>query len=113
MVIDFHTHIFPDKIAKQAVAKLAEESGEYQPKTDGTLSGLLASMDRAGIGRSVVANISTKPTQTEPILDFSRHIQNDRIVPLISFHPGNSPAEVESLLSRAAAMGVRGVKLHP
>ncbi len=112
-VIDFHTHIFPDKIARQAVDKLAEESGAYRPKTDGTLRGLLASMDRAGIGASVVANIATRPTQAEPILDFCRHIRSERIAPLVSFHPGNALAEVESLLVRASELGVRGVKLHP
>ncbi len=112
-VIDFHTHIFPDRIAEQAVRKLAEESGEYQPRTDGTLRGLIASMDRAGIGASVVANISTRPAQDAPILNFCRQIRSERIIPLVSFHPDNAPADVEALLSAAAREGVRGVKLHP
>jgi uncharacterized protein len=111
--IDFHTHIFPDKIAKQAVEKLAEESGEYRPKTDGTLKGLLASMDAAGIGLSVVANIATRPAQSLPILGFCRHIAGERIHPLVSIHPGNSGDEAASLLSEAAHIGIRGVKLHP
>jgi predicted TIM-barrel fold metal-dependent hydrolase len=111
--IDFHTHIFPDKIAKQAVEKLAEESGEYRPRTDGTLGGLLASMDAAGIAKSVVANIATRPSQMLPILDFCRHIQGPRIAPIVSFHPDNTPDEVESLLAQAARLGIRGVKLHP
>ncbi|MDH4162847.1 MAG: amidohydrolase [Nitrospirota bacterium] len=113
MFIDFHTHIFPDKIAKQAVEKLAEESGEYQPKTDGTLKGLLASMDKAGIALSVVANIATRPAQAQPILEFCKHIRSERVHPLISLHPDNSRDESESLLSRAAGLGIRGVKLHP
>jgi len=113
MVIDFHTHIFPDKIAKQAVERLAEESGEYQPRTDGTLSGLLASMDKAGIALSVVANIATRPAQALPILEFCKHIQSERIHPLVSLHPGNNRDESESVLSQAAGLGIRGVKLHP
>lgn len=113
LVIDFHTHIFPDKIARQAVEKLAEESGEYRPRTDGTLKGLLASMDKAGIGTSVVANIATRPAQSLPILEFCRQIAGERIRPLISVHPGNNREETESLLSRAAGLGIRGVKLHP
>src|SRR5512145_87661 len=112
MFTDFHTHIFPDKIAKQAVEKLAGESGEYQPVTDGTLRGLLASMDRAGINRSVVANIATRPAQALPILEFCKHIQSERIHPLVSLHPGNSRDEIESVLSQAAGLGIRGVKLH-
>jgi hypothetical protein len=111
--IDFHTHIFPDRIAKQAVAALAEESGEYVPRTDGTLKGLLASMDHAGISVSVVANIATKPSQTLPIFEFCGHIAGERIVPLISVHPDNSMDEVGMLFARAAEAGIKGVKLHP
>ncbi len=111
--IDFHTHIFPDRIAKQAVEKLAEESGEYQPKTDGTLKGLLASMDRADIATSVVANIATRPAQSLPILEFCRQITSERIRPLVSVHPGNSRDDAELLLAGAAGLGIRGVKLHP
>ena len=112
-IIDFHTHIFPDRIARQAVAKLAEESGEYQPRTDGTLSGLLVSMDSAGIATSVVANIATRPSQALPILEFCRHLQGPRIVPTISFHPHNTLNDVDFLFAEASRMGIRGVKLHP
>jgi predicted TIM-barrel fold metal-dependent hydrolase len=111
--IDFHTHIFPDKIAKTAVDALAKESGEYQPYTDGTLSALLASMDRAGLSSSLVANIATKPAQLTPILEFCRQIKGDRIHPLISFHPFNDPDEVEEAFGEASREGIYGVKLHP
>ncbi len=112
-IIDFHTHIFPDKIAKQAVAALAEESGEYVPRTDGTLTGLLASMDRAGISLSVVANIATRPSQMLPIFEFCRQIAGERIAPLVSVHPDNSMNEIGELFTRTAEAGIRGVKLHP
>jgi len=112
-IIDFHTHIFPDKIAKQALATLAEDSGDYVPKTDGTLAGLTASMDHAGIGLSVVANIATRPAQMLPIFDFCRRIAGPRIVPLISVHPENTMSDVNSLFTEAADLGIRGVKLHP
>lgn len=111
--IDFHTHIFPDKIAKQAVEALARESGEYRPHTDGTLSALLGSMDRAGISASLVANIATKPAQLAPILEFCQQIKSDRIHPLISFHPFNDPEEVEDVFGQASREGIYGVKLHP
>lgn len=112
-VIDFHTHIFPDKIAKPAMEALASESGDYRPRTDGTLSGLIDSMDQAGISASLVANIATKPSQIFPILEFCKQIKSDRIYPLISFHPSNDPDEVEDLLGQAQRLGIRGVKLHP
>lgn len=111
--IDFHTHIFPDKIAKQAVAALAEESGAYRPCTDGTLKALLESMDRSGISASLVANIATKPAQTPAILEFCRQIKSERIHPLISFHPSNDPDDVEDIFGQAQNIGILGVKLHP
>lgn len=112
-VIDFHAHVFPDRIAAGALSSLAEHSGEYQPCTDATVASLLASMDRAGIALSVVANIATRPTQTESILRFSLEIRSDRILPLVSFHPENSLKEVERLLAKSREAGLNGVKLHP
>ena len=51
MIIDFHTHAFPDRLAPRAIGQLtvnAAASG-YTPLTDGTVAGLIASMDKAGI----------------------------------------------------------------
>ncbi len=112
-VIDFHTHIFPDKIAKQTMDALAADSGRYRPCTDGTLQGLLDSMQRANISASLVANIATKPSQMYPILEYCRQIRSGSIHPLVSFHPSNSPEEVEEMLGQAQREKIRGVKLHP
>jgi len=111
--IDFHTHIFPDKIAKQTMDALTAESGDYRPHTDGTLQGLLDSMKRASISASVVANIATKPSHMYPILEYCKEIRSNSIHPLVSFHPSNSPEEVEEMLGQAQREKIRGVKLHP
>src|SRR5574341_445809 len=112
-IIDFHTHIFPDKVAKPAIEALAAESGDYRPCTDGTLQGLLDSMKRASISASLVANIATKPEQMVPIFEFCKQIKSESIHPLISFHPSNDTYDVEDLLGEAQVAGIRGVKLHP
>ena len=39
MVIDFHTHCFPDGLAQKAIDKLSYVSGGLEPPTDGTLGG--------------------------------------------------------------------------
>ncbi len=39
MIIDFHTHIFPDKVAAKALPKLASVC-QLTPSMDGTLAGL-------------------------------------------------------------------------
>ena len=37
MLIDFHTHCFPEKIAERAIEKLSLASGGLKPHTNGTL----------------------------------------------------------------------------
>ncbi len=109
-VIDFHTHAFPDSIARKAMPAL-EEEGDVKAALDGTLASLLGSMKRAGIERSVLASIATKPDQFEAILGWSRQIASEAIIPFPSVHPldPDAVAHVEQI----HAEGFRGVKLHP
>ena len=66
-IIDFHAHAFPDAIAARAISHL-EHGGGIKAFLDGTVSALLGSMDRAGIGTSVLCSIATKPEQFDSIL---------------------------------------------
>ena len=52
MIIDFHTHIFPDKIAKKTIDLLAQKGG-IPPFSDGSVSGLISEMEKGGIDISV------------------------------------------------------------
>lgn len=110
MIIDFHTHAFPDKLAESALAKLTYPS-KIKPSFDGTVSGLLKSMDEAGIEKSVVLNIATKPSQTENIIEWCKEIKGERIIPFASVHPENKNAG--DLIKRIGSEGLSGIKLHP
>ena len=110
MIIDAHTHAFPDAIAERAVPHLAQE-GHVKAWLDGKVSSLLASMDRVGIAASVVCSIATKPQQFAPILAWSRAIASDRLIPLGSVHPAD-PEAVAHIRAIGDA-GFKGVKLHP
>ena len=46
LIIDFHTHVFPPKIAPNAIATLEMKAAAHS-FTDGTLPGLRASMKEA------------------------------------------------------------------
>lgn len=115
-IIDFHTHAFPDALAPRAIAQLtinAAASG-YTPLTDGTIDGLIASMDTAGITRSVVCNIATNARQMTKVNDFAISCtQNPRLIPLGSLHPDATGAEMDAELDRLAAAGIAGIKIHP
>ena len=60
MVIDIHTHTFPDKIASAAIDKLSA-AGHIPYFSNGTVSGLKTSMKKAGIDYSVVLPVATNP----------------------------------------------------
>ncbi len=114
-VIDFHTHAFPDALAPRAMATLeANANGIYRPHTDGTLGGLLASMDAAGVTRSVVCNIATNARQMHKVNDFAiATMQNPRLIPLGSLHPEAPLPEMEAEVDRLLLAGIKGVKIHP
>ena len=109
-IIDFHAHAFPDAIAARAMPELAKEA-DVVPAADGTVAGLLASMDRAGIAQSVICSIATKPSQFGAILEWSRATGSERLWMFASVHPADpDPA---GRLRRVVGAGLRGIKLHP
>lgn len=112
MVIDFHTHCFPDKLAEKALPILRQRSGITRPFHDGTVSGLLELAKSNGVDCSVVLNIATNPNQQSKVNDFAISLKEvDGIVPFGSVHPDSSDALTE--LERLKANGIKGVKLHP
>jgi hypothetical protein len=110
-IIDFHTHAFPDALAERAIPALEAEADGVTAFTDGKVSSLLASMDDAGIERSVICSIATRPRQFDPIMEWSREIASDRVIPFLSFHPENP--DYADCIGQIAAAGFKGVKFHP
>ena len=66
LIIDFHTHTFPDRISKSVLAKLSRLS-HTQYFTDGSVSGLLDSMEEAGVSYSVNLPVMTSAEQVEKV----------------------------------------------
>jgi predicted TIM-barrel fold metal-dependent hydrolase len=110
MIIDFHTHAFHDALAPKAIAALTAGI-DIKTKHDGTVSSLLTSMDKAGIDKAVICSIATKPSQYIPILEWSRSIMTDRIIPFPSIHPADG--QPHEKLRTIAGSGFKGIKLHP
>ena len=65
MVIDFHTHTFPDRIAKATIESLSKCSG-ITPYTDGTTTGLKRSMQEGKVDISVILPVVPA---SSPIMD--------------------------------------------
>jgi predicted TIM-barrel fold metal-dependent hydrolase len=111
MLIDFHTHCFADTIHEKAIASLVELSGGFTPHHDGSLSGLIGSMDEAGVDISVAHSIATKEKQTTIINDWVISIQSERIIPFGTIHPDFADWERE--IVRLKEAGIKGIKFHP
>ncbi len=111
MIIDCHTHAFPDHLAARALASIESGGGDARHVLDGTVGNLLKSMDQAGIDKSLMLNIATKPDRFAPILKFCSAARCDRIIPFPSVHPDDP--ELKSHLKTIRAEGFLGIKLHP
>lgn len=112
MLIDFHTHAFPDKIAPRAMTTLSHASGGLRPQTDGTAASLKAEMERDGVDLSVVLSIATNPQQQRKVNDFAMLLDREKeFVAFGSIHP-DAPDVLEEL-DRIADAGLKGIKLHP
>lgn len=112
MIIDFHTHTFPDKIAGKAIENLKKSSG-YENAIGGKISDLLAEMDRAGVDLSVNLPILTNPNHFDGTIEklFKQNQQYDKIISVACIHP-----LCENLTEKfkiICDMGFKGIKLHP
>ena len=111
MIIDFHTHTFPDKIADAALAKLREASGTVS-FTKGTNAALRGSMEKAGVDLSVVLPVATNPAKVYHINEISSSLDGkENLCHFGCIHP--ECEDIEKEVEHIASLGLRGVKIHP
>lgn len=114
MIIDFHTHTFPEKIAGKAL-KILSDSSRSVPYTEGTASSRFESMKRAGIELSVNLPVATKAHQVVEInniaIDSVREDIEEGIIEFGSMHPEFD--NIKDELKRISNAGVKGIKIHP
>ena len=116
MLTDFHTHIFPDKIADKTIklleSNIKEEYRPHKAELRGTLDALKQSMRENNVDISLVLPIATNVKQSTTINNFAASINGiDGIYSLGSLHPMQS--DWESVLYDIKEKGLKGIKLHP
>ncbi|MDD2647813.1 MAG: amidohydrolase family protein [Eubacteriales bacterium] len=111
MIIDFHTHAFPEGLAKRALTGLSSRAGNMPFYTDGTPDGLLRHMDESGVDKAVVLQIATRKENMTTINNAAEKGNSERLIYFGSVHPLAENALEE--LDRIAGMGLLGVKFHP
>ena len=116
MIVDFHTHIFPDKIAARTIEKL-ENIASVKAFTDGREHSLSASMQKADVDLSVVLPVVTKPEQFDTVNEFAMQLnekyqqQKTRLLSFGGIHPDTLDFRRE--LRVIKELGLLGIKLHP
>lgn len=111
MIIDFHTHAFPDAIAERAMSGLIKGAkGLYSPCSDGTVDGLLKCMDAFGVDVSVLQPVATKPSQIKSLNEWAKSVESDRIIAFGGVHHDTDNYKRD--IDFVAGLGIRGLKFH-
>ena len=111
MIIDFHTHMFPEKIASKTIAYLSGIIEQAHPYTDGTYEDLKRVTVESGVDISIALPIVTNPKQFESINLFASKYQEGNIISFGSIHPDSE--DYKSQLKFIKELGLKGIKFHP
>ncbi len=112
MVIDFHTHAFPDAISERAISSLVAACGsKYKPCSDGTCAGLIRNMQDFGVDISVVQPVITKQSQTKSLNEWAAEITGKSLISFGGIFPHTDDFKRD--IDFVCSLGLRGIKLHP
>ncbi len=114
MIIDAHTHIYPESIAKKAVGTvIANTKDQLKAYTDGTFDSLIASMDVAEVDLSIVLTVATNPEQGIGILQWIKKMipLSHRLIYFGSVHPHDR--NFRDVIREMKKCGLQGIKFHP
>ncbi|MBO4759450.1 MAG: amidohydrolase family protein [Spirochaetaceae bacterium] len=111
-IIDFHAHIYPQKIALKAI----ENVGKFydtQALHSGFTEELLESGSKIGVSKYVIHSVATKAEQVESVNSFiidscRRHSE---FIGFATYHPDY--ADFDKELDRIQIAGLKGIKMHP
>lgn len=111
MIIDFHAHLYPEKIAEKA-SKAIGDFYDAPMAYKGLSSELLASGSKIGVTKYLVHSAASTPKQVQTINDFikSEVDAHSEFVGYGTIHPDYEDFENE--LKRVKDMGLKGVKVH-
>ncbi len=111
-IIDFHAHVFPEKVAGKAVKAIGRFYG-IPMDGKGTIGDLLEKGNEIGVNRYIIHSTATTPEQVKSINDFIAKAQKDNksLIGFGTLHPQLD--DIESEVDRIISIGLKGIKLHP
>lgn len=112
-IIDFHAHVFPDKIALKAARSIGDFY-DIPMEEDGTLQTLIKMGDTIGVCHYLIHSVATRPDQVEHINTFVASAVKkypDKFTGYGTIHPDYE--NIEGEIERMIKLGLKGVKIHP
>lgn len=113
-IIDFHNHVYPEKIARKATDAVGAFYNMSAMERTGTVEELFSSHKVAGIDTCVVHAVATAPHQVEAVNDYVAKVAYENKGRIYAF--GSLHLDYENKIEeidRCISMGLKGIKLHP
>lgn len=126
MTVDFHTHVFPDRIAEATVVRLGQKGG-IPSYSDGTLLGLESALAEAEVDLGINLPVLTRSAQYASVTEFALGINRragvisretlekadtpPTVVSFAGLHPDDD--DPEGRIEELRSLGFLGIKLHP
>jgi predicted TIM-barrel fold metal-dependent hydrolase len=110
MIIDAHTHIFPDEQAPFALSRTARKFG-VPTFGAATADDLLRRMDTIGVAAAVVHMVAPLPSHVESTNTWLINLKEDRFIKFGTIHPGYHNYRDEII--RLYDHGIQGIKFQP
>lgn len=110
MIIDFHAHIYPEKVASK-ILPAAEKKLNITVPCTGSPKDLRSRMRSSGIDLSVVLPLAKGQEDVPKLNNWVRQVSGDGLIPFGAIHPLMDGLEDE--LDRLSASGCKGVKMMP
>jgi predicted TIM-barrel fold metal-dependent hydrolase len=110
MIIDAHTHIFPDNAA-ESILKFTAQKFNVKVYGEGTAADLIAHMDANKVSYAVVHMVAINPKAAQAINTWLINLSEPRFLKFGTLHPHQQDYKQEIL--RLKENGIRGIKLQP
>ncbi|MBR3988283.1 MAG: amidohydrolase family protein [Clostridia bacterium] len=113
-IIDFHNHIYPEKIARKATDAVGAFYDMPAMERTGTIDELLDSHKAAGIDTCVIHAVATTPHQVEVVNDYVAKMAYENKGSIYAFGSLHQDYDNKIMeIDRCISMGLKGIKLHP
>lgn len=120
MIIDAHTHIYPDLIAGQTIRGMEKtiynsQGFHAQAASSGKATDLTKSCEESGIDLAIVCPVATNTRQPAKLNKIGRemneHTDETRLFSFGAIHPDNE--DYKEIIDEIVAADMKGIKIHP